>query len=1040
MAEVSTRSTEVEDSGRVGGILIGRSSKTGSSNDPRSMCDRNVKGKSMHGWSTAAAMCLFASSLPAATVVESARTLPLIQDVDVVVVGGSCGAVATAAAAAESGAKVFLVTSYGALGEDVAGTLRVWADQPEAQSSDLMRAMFSGPPTTKGRVYATPLAVKQALDRALLEAGVTFLTGSYATDVLTDGEGNVAGVVMANRSGRQAIRAKVVIDTTDRATLARAAGAEMTPFPAGKYPVTRVTIGDKAPDCDGQVVRHEHWNPSADVFQLSGKTKITPALFECTFAVPFKDGSARSFAEAENAARDKTFTNLQLDAADRLFFIPPDHIRAAKTAEGAWINAATFELGSLQPAKTPYLYVLGAMADVTREAAAEFVKPAAAIQVGQRLGRRATDEARRRPKLVGVRLRGAAEGPAADVREVQGMLTNPYAPLAKSVACDARALPVLAETELIVAGGGTTGGPAAVAAARIGIKTLVVEKLDELGGVQTAGMICGYYYGNQRGFTKVIDKEVRATGRYRSQAKAEWYRSAVRAAGGEVWFGSMVVGAVVEGKKLRGLVAVTPDGQRGVVLAKAVIDATGNADVAAAAGEETEFYRPDELVGQGVGMAVIRLGAGGHNNDFSYVDDTDASDLSFFGLRTRQMTEAGWDVAQLVNSRERRRLVGVYQMTALDFLTARTFPDTIVQHRSRFDLHGWASGDFFWTKNIRKTNHVTLEANAPYRALLPKTLDGLLVVGIGMSANRDAMSILRMQADLQNQGYAAAHAVALALQKGCELRDIPVKALQRQLVQSGVVPESVLTATDSYPIPDSTLKLASHNVMFGYEGLPVLFADPERAKPYLREKYQELSTHSSGRDSEVSLVYAHILAVLGDPVGADELIAWVQANGWNAKWKKGLDAGGNRMEAYLLALARTNSKKAAPVIAEKIRELTATGQTPSTAHCRIVALVSQALGDPVLAEPLAALLDLPDVAGHSIRLTPSITPVPGYDSRSNYSQKEKSDVIREIDLAAALYRLGDKDGKGKGILTAYAEDPRGFCANYARRVLAERPH
>ena len=395
---------------------------------------------------------------------------------------------------------------------------------------------------------------------------------------------------------------------------------------------------------------------------------------------------------------------------------------------------------------------------------------------------------------------------------------------------------------------------------------------------------------------------------------------------------------------------VTPDGQRGVVLAKAMIDATGNADVAATAGEETEFYQPDELTDQGVGMAVIRLGAGGHDNDFSYVDDTDASDLSFFALRTRQMTEAGWDVSQLVNSRERRRLVGVYQMTALDFLTARTFPDTIIQHRSRFDLHGWASGDFFWTKNIRTTNHVTLEANAPYRALLPKALDGLLVVGIGMSADRDAMSILRMQADLQNQGYAAAYAVYLALNEGCELRDIPVKKLQQHLVEDGVVPESVLTDTDSYPIPDSVLKLASHDVMFGYEGLPFLFADPERAKPYLREKYKELTTHRSGRDPEVSLVYTHILAVLGDPEGEDELTAWVQANDWEAKWKEGLGAGGNRMEAYLLALGRAKSTKAAPVIAEKIRELVASGVAPSTAHCRIVALVSQMLGASVLAE------------------------------------------------------------------------------------------
>ncbi len=992
----------------------------------------------MHRWLVTAGVCLLASSLSAATLVESERTLPLVQDVDVVVAGGSCGAVAAAAAAARDGAKVFLATSYGSLGEDVAGTLRIWADEKEIQSSDLMRAMFTGTPAVEGKVYTTPLKVKQTLDRTLLQAGVTFLTGSYVTDVLTDSTGQVAGVVMANRSGRQAIRAKVVIDATDRAALAHAAGAEVMPFPAGEYTVSRVTVGDKAPACGGRVMKHEGWNPSEEVFQLSGKTKISPSLFECSFTVPIADGSARSFAEAENVARDKTFTELQLDAADRLFFIPPDHIRAVRRSEGTWTGATALDLGSLQPAKVPCLYVLGAMADMTREAAAELVKPAAAIQVGERLGRQAADEARQRGELADVRLRGTTVGAASDVREVQGMLTRPYAPLSESVACDPRALPVLAETELVVAGGGTTGGPAAVAAVRSGIKTLVVEQLHEMGGVQTAGMICGYYYGNQRGFTKVIDEEVKATGRYPSQAKAEWYRAAVREGNGEVWFGSMVVGAVVEGKKLRGLVVVTPDGERGVVLAKAVIDATGNADVAAAAGEETEFYLPDELVGQGVGMAVIRLGAWGHNNDFSYVDDTDASDLSFFGLRTRQMTEAGWDVSQLVNSRERRRLVGVYQMTALDFLTARTFPDTIIQHRSRFDLHGWASGDFFWTKDIRTTNHVTLEANSPYRALVPKTLDGLLVVGIGMSADRDAMSILRMQADLQNQGYAAAYAVYLALSAGCELRDVPVKTLQQHLVEKGVVPEHVLTDTDSYPIHDSVLNLASHHVMFGYEGLPFLFADPQRARPYLQEKYKELSTHSSGRDPEVSLVYAHVLAVLGDPAGEDELIAWVQGNDWDTKWKDGLGAGGSRMGAYLLALGRAKSTKAVPVIAEKIRELVRADKAPSAAPCRIVALVSQMLGEPVLAESLAALLDAPDVAGHAMHFGPEIPPVPGYDSRSTYNQKEKGDVTREINLAAALYRLGDKDGKGEAILKAYADDPRGFCANYARRVLAER--
>lgn len=986
-----------------------------------------------------AAVCVSRGSVRATTLTEPKTTVPLIQDVDVVVVGGTCGAVATAEAAAKAGAKVFLATSYACLGEDVAGTLHVWAGADEVQSSELMRAMFDAPSGAQGTVYTTPLQVKKALDKALLQAGVTFLTGAYATDVLSDGDGRVAGVVISNRSGRQAIRAKVVIDATGRAALARAAGAETTPFPAGEYTVTRVTIGDAAPECGGKVVRHGEWKPDKEgVFALSGKTKIEPALFECAMTVKMADGSARSFVELEQVARDRTFTELQLEAADRVFFTPPDHIVSEKPDADARTGATSLDLGALRPAKVPFMYVLGPMADVARPVAEQLMRAAPSILVGTRLGQRAAEEAKARGALAGVRLRGAAAGgAAADMREVRGTLTRPYVSATGDVACDARGLPVLAETDLIVVGGGTTGGPAAVGAVRNGLKTLLVEQLYKLGGVQTAGMICGYYFGNQRGFTTEIDEGVRATGRYKSQAKAEWYRASVRKGGGEIWFGSMATGAVLEGKRLRGLVVVTPDGQRGVVLAKAVIDASGNADVAAAAGEPTEFYRPDELISQGVGMAVIRLGEGGHNNDFSFVDDTDASDLSFFGLRTRQGTESGWDVSQLVNSRERRRMVGVFQMSALDFLTARTFPDTIIQYRSRFDLHGWASGDFFWTKNIRTTNHVTLDANGPYRALLPKTTDGLLVVGLGMSADRDAMSILRMQPDLQNQGYAAAYAVYLALKGNCELRDIPVKTLQRHLVEKGIVPESVLDEKDSYPLSDAQLRLASHDVMMGYSGLPYIFADPVRARPLLLDKYQELSRHSSGRDPEVSLVYAHILAVLGDPIGEDELIEWVKTHGWGDTWTQGLGSGANRMEAYLLALGRAKSEKAVPVICEKIRALTAE-QKPSNTAFRIVALVCTMIGDPAFAAPLAEMLERPNISGHAIKMGPEIPPVPGYNSRSSYSQQEKNEAPREVNLAAALYRVGDKDGRGEAILKAYAEDPRGFYANYARRVLAER--
>lgn len=995
--------------------------------------------KQISGRFLVVSLALAAGLVRAASVMESARELPVAQEVDVVVVGGSCGAVAAAQSAGRMGMRVYLVTSYDALGEDLAGTLRLWATGAEVDSSPLMKAIFAGSSASNAVAYTTPLAAKKALDAALVKAEIPFLTGTYATDVLFDEKGAVAGVVMANRSGRQALRAKMVIDATPRAALARRAGASATPFPKASYAVRQVVVSGRAPEGCGKVIAHPEWQPDRDLLKLGKTAAFKPQLFECELSVPL-DGSAQGFAEALNLVRDQTFTFEQLDAADRFTFVPPDRIVAVKPSAAAWTDVAALNLESFRPANVNGLLVLGALGDVTREVAAELLKPANGILLGARLGRRAAMDIQAQTAAAAgpASLRGGPgqEIVAGEVREVSGTLTHPYAAWSGKVACAARALPVLGQTELLIAGGGTTGGPAAVGAARKGVQTIVIEKLYELGGVQTVGMICGYYYGHVRGFTAAIDEGVKAKGAVRSQAKAEWYRSEARKAGAQIWFGCMAVGAFMEGNQLKGVVVVTPEGERGVILTRAVFDATGNADVAAAAGEETEFYPAEELNGQGVGMAVIRLGAGGHNNDFSYVDDTDASDMSFFGLRTRSMTEAGWDVAQLVNSRERRRLVGVFQVSAMDFYTARTYPDTFVQYRSRFDLHGTASGDFFWSRQIRGANHPVLEANVPYRAHLPKRVDGLLVGAIGMSATRDAMSILRMQPDLQNQGYAAALAVALALKEGCPLRAIPVRKLQEQLVADGVLPQGAVGTPDSHPLSADMLKLASAMVRVNYDGLQFIMADPQRALPFVQQKYKEIDTHSSGRDPAVSLLYAHVLALLGDATGEDELVGWVAKNTWDAKWDDGLDAGVNRMCAYILALGRIHSKKAVPAISQRIAELAAFKYVRPE-YCRVVALSAQLIQDPALAPALKSLLDAPSVSGHAIRLGKTIPPVEGYSSTSDYRQKstEKIFTLREINLATALFRLGDAEGVARKSLEAYADDPRGFYANYARRVL-----
>ncbi len=93
----------------------------------------------------AAVLALLAAlASPAAqdAVQESARKIPVAFEGDVVVVGGGAGAVAAAEAAAKNGAKVFLVSPRTYLGEDVAGTLRVWTRPDQELTTDLAKKLF----------------------------------------------------------------------------------------------------------------------------------------------------------------------------------------------------------------------------------------------------------------------------------------------------------------------------------------------------------------------------------------------------------------------------------------------------------------------------------------------------------------------------------------------------------------------------------------------------------------------------------------------------------------------------------------------------------------------------------------------------------------------------------------------------------------------------------------------------------------------------------------------------------------------------------
>jgi hypothetical protein len=946
--------------------------------------------------------------------VESAREIPVAYTVDVVVVGGSTGAVAAAVTAAKAGAKVVLVAPRPYLGEDVAGTLRLWLEPGEEAKEPLAQALFAaGNP-------AKPLHVKKVLDQALLDAGVPFVYSSYATDVLRDAAGEVAGIVMANRAGRQAVVAKVIIDATDRAYVARMAGAKFADYPEGKHVFKRVVIGGKS-KAEAGITSVSEVIKARKVGAFTQKEKQGEKSYdviEYTLEIPMKDRRYASFARAEQIARDRTFDPGQQFASDMLFEAPPDAIVPAQTP--------------CRPVGVSYLFVLGGCTGLPRDQIERKLRPASFVEMGTRMATFAVAEWKSRPELKGVRLgketsrAGISGAPVTgDVREsLTGLRPTEPRP---TLSAEERAIPVLGKYDVVVIGGGTSGTPAGIGAGRQGAKVLVIEYLYTLGGVGTVGAISKYYHGYRGGFTKEV---MDGAGGWDIEPKAEWWRKALRGAGAEIWFGAIGCGAFVEGGKVKGVVVATPEG-RGIVLAGVVVDSTGNADIAAAAGAPCLYTDDTDIAVQGTGLPPRDLGASYTNTDFTITDETDMVDVtSLFVYAKSKYDPNTFDMGQLIDSRERRRVVGDFTVSPLDPINQRTYPDTVAWSSTNYDTHGYTVHPYFAMDH--PGSGIELKAFTPYRCLLPKGLEGILVTGLGVSVHRDALPLVRMQPDLQNQGYAAGVAAAMAAKLGGATRSIDIKALQKHLVKIGCLPETVLKDEDSYPLPPEKIAEAVATAGANYKGVSVILANPEPALPLVRKACDEATSPG------VKLRYAHILGHMGDATGLPALIAAVEAApdwdaGWNYKSQGQFGANLSRLDALIVAIGRTGDPRGTPAILNKVRRLDATADF---SHHRACALALESLKDPAAIDPLVDLLAKPRMRGHALHSIEAATKAEQGEGLNGLGPRRNA--LRELMLARALYRCGDKNGLGKKILEEYETDIRGHFARHAQAVLAKR--
>jgi len=351
----------------------------------------------------------------------------------------------------------------------------------------------------------------------------------------------------------------------------------------------------------------------------------------------------------------------------------------------------------------------------------------------------------------------------------------------------------------------------------------------------------------------------------------------------------------------------------------------------------------------------------------------------------------------------------------------------VVIAKSNFDTHGFTVHPMFM---IRPPDREDIYVNVPYRCLLPKAVDGVLVTGLGVSADRDAVPVIRMQADVQNQGYAAGVACAMAAREGKTPRQIDVKAMQQHLVEKGNLPPSVLTDHDTLPLPEAEVARAVNSLINDWDGLEVVLSHLDTGLPLLQRAWQQAEAWNA------KLAYAQVLGTLGDPTGTQTLVEAVAGKEPDKGWRfTGMGQFGESLsplDSRIIALGRTRDSRALEPILEFAGKLTPESEF---SHFRAVAEACEALDDPAAAPALAALLRKPGMTGYAVthidqgRTNP---PPSGTDT------SQRNHELTELVLARALYRCGDHEGLGQQILQSYANGLQGHYSRHASAVLAEK--
>ncbi|MDR1269332.1 MAG: FAD-dependent oxidoreductase, partial [Planctomycetaceae bacterium] len=848
-----------------------------------------------------------------------------------------------------------------------------------------------------------PMHVKMTLDKALIDANVQFLYSTNYIGLLRDkqNQNKIHGTIINNRAGKQAILAKKILFSQNFEEISLAAGMEQL-FNGtfkGHFTAQYVVIGGEPKQID------------TAKFPLL-KTSSYEIMGEPFYGQPQK--GAWNFLEQQDAkAGVYPIIRYTFDISDETGTNCFKNDLALQNELETQIRLATFDPNQQFTSDQ----IIVSSPEFKKYRTTEF------IERSKVLGKQAAEEVKKIEKISPEHLmvslqfsfsltafnKSNRQKVSGEIKESLSNVKAYKKPLG-FIKQKEQEIPVTTEYDVVVVGGGTTGAPAGISAARQGAKTLVLEYLHDLGGVGTAGAISIYYWGNRVGFCKEVED---GKASWNIEQRNFWWRSKLAEAGADVWYGVLGSGTVLETvdgtPTVKGVLITTPAGEQHVVLAKVVIDTTGHGGMAESAGAPMKYVDDKEIATQGHGLPPRNLGASYTNTDYMYVDETDMEDVTHVFVYGKEKFPKAFDFGKILDTRERPQIIGDFTFTVLDQVNKRTYPDTIVRSKSNFDTHGYTLTPYLEIEHLHHDGHF---CDIPMRSCLPQGLEGIFVGGLATSCHRDAIPIIRMQPDLQNQGYALGCLAAKAVKDNVPLRKLDIKPVQKHLVEIGNLPESVLTDEDNYNDSVSALPEDIKTLPDGFKGSANLLWHPKESVPMLQKAYQETTS------PENKLAYAMVLAGMYDPTGADALLGAVKsAENWDKGWNfRGMGQFGwasSPLDRYIMMLGRTKDPRGATIIAELLKKLKA---EDDFSHHRACYLALEWIGDKSVAPIIAEHLKKSGVAGYVHRDLDTARKWDQADPRGGVAEKSRRDSLIEIGFARALYRLGDVDGLGQKIL------------------------